>query len=155
LNPGLVTVSINCYGPVGPWADRRGWEQLGQVATGLSLLTSRDGAPRLAPATVCDSLTGFLAAAGAIRALSEQRGTGGGWDVKVSLCQTAMWLGRMGAEVDELEAPELPDFNDLLVPTDIATGRLWHAPPVVDIDGLGRSWPGPPPELGASEPAWR
>ena len=31
LRPGIVYVSENCYGHVGPWAERPGWEQLGQT----------------------------------------------------------------------------------------------------------------------------
>ena len=26
LRPGIVCVSENCYGPVGPWSERPGWE---------------------------------------------------------------------------------------------------------------------------------
>ena len=36
-HPGLIYVSVNCYGPVGPWQGRPGWEQLGQTATGLAV----------------------------------------------------------------------------------------------------------------------
>jgi crotonobetainyl-CoA:carnitine CoA-transferase CaiB-like acyl-CoA transferase len=53
LRPGIVYVSENCYGPVGPWAARPGWEQLAQAATGMSYregLAAADGVPRLAPA---------------------------------------------------------------------------------------------------------
>src|SRR5712691_2086387 len=34
LRPGIVYVSINCYGHVGPWPARPGWEQLAQTVTG-------------------------------------------------------------------------------------------------------------------------
>ena len=37
LRPGIVYVSENCYGHVGPWRERPGWEQLGQAATGMSM----------------------------------------------------------------------------------------------------------------------
>lgn len=69
LRPGLVVAAINCYGHQGPWVNRRGWEQLGQVVTGLAQLSSLTNRPRLAPAAVCDYLTGYIAAYGTIDAL--------------------------------------------------------------------------------------
>src|SRR5689334_11079619 len=40
INPRLVYVDVNAYGFQGPWAERRGWEQLAQAATGLAHLHS-------------------------------------------------------------------------------------------------------------------
>src|SRR5919197_6209684 len=37
LRPGLIYVSINCYGHVGPWVERPGWEQLAQTVTGIAV----------------------------------------------------------------------------------------------------------------------
>ena len=39
---GITYVSVSCYGHHGPWAERRGWEQLAQSATG-----TRAGAGRV------------------------------------------------------------------------------------------------------------
>jgi hypothetical protein len=47
-----VYVSENCYGPVGRWSERPGWEQLGQAATGMSYREGQSatgGVPRPAP----------------------------------------------------------------------------------------------------------
>ena len=35
LRPGIIMVSINCYGDAGPWRQRPGWEQLAQTVTGM------------------------------------------------------------------------------------------------------------------------
>ena len=37
LRPGIVAVTINCYGDTGPWRLRPGWEQLSQCGNGHSL----------------------------------------------------------------------------------------------------------------------
>ncbi|MEE9518335.1 MAG: CoA transferase, partial [Candidatus Adiutricales bacterium] len=37
MRPGIVYVSMNCYGHEGPWKNRKGWEQLAQTATGLAV----------------------------------------------------------------------------------------------------------------------
>ena len=36
LRPGIVYVSMNCYGHEGPWRERPGWEQMAEAATGLA-----------------------------------------------------------------------------------------------------------------------
>jgi crotonobetainyl-CoA:carnitine CoA-transferase CaiB-like acyl-CoA transferase len=33
--PGLVVVSVSCFGSGGPWASRAGWEQVAQAVTGI------------------------------------------------------------------------------------------------------------------------
>lgn len=43
LRPGIVCLSINAYGHEGPWATRRGWEQLAQACTGVALEHSHPG----------------------------------------------------------------------------------------------------------------
>ena len=37
LNPGIIAVTINCYGDTGPWRERPGWEQLSQSVTGIAM----------------------------------------------------------------------------------------------------------------------
>ena len=36
LRPGIIIVTINCYGDVGPWHQRPGWEQMAQTVSGLA-----------------------------------------------------------------------------------------------------------------------
>ena len=36
IRPGMVYVSINCYGHDGDWRERPGWEQLAQAVTGMA-----------------------------------------------------------------------------------------------------------------------
>ena len=36
VNPRLIYVEVNAYGFQAPWAERRGWEQLAQAATGFA-----------------------------------------------------------------------------------------------------------------------
>jgi crotonobetainyl-CoA:carnitine CoA-transferase CaiB-like acyl-CoA transferase len=42
LRPGIIHVRISCYGFAGPFASRRGWEQLAQSVTGIA---STEGGP--------------------------------------------------------------------------------------------------------------
>jgi crotonobetainyl-CoA:carnitine CoA-transferase CaiB-like acyl-CoA transferase len=155
LRPGIVAVSIDCYGHVGPWAERAGWEQLAQSASGIAAAEGGDGPPRLIPAAATDYTTGYLAAFGALTALARRAREGGSWHVRASLCQTAMWLTRLGADLDPAAASGLGDVASRLVQTDTAWGRLAHLGPVVEMEHTPPRWELPPAPLGAHPPAWQ
>jgi crotonobetainyl-CoA:carnitine CoA-transferase CaiB-like acyl-CoA transferase len=106
IAPGMIYVSVSAYGSEGPWALRRGWEEVTQAATGLAVEQGafmaqrrrerRDPLPELIPAAVCDTVTGYLAAAGAMAAVLRRIREGGSWLVQVSLAATAEWLQSLG-----------------------------------------------------------
>jgi len=63
LNPNLVVTFLSCYGPTGPWANRKGWEQLGQTCCGAAELASRGRDQKhLIAALPLDCGTGYLGA---------------------------------------------------------------------------------------------
>lgn len=167
MSPGIVQVAVSCYGHRGPWAERRGWEQLAQAATGLALeqgmaMTEKGGLrgeiqPRLIPAAACDYITGYLAAAGAAAALLRRMREGGSWRVEVSLSATAMWLQALG----KLPAETLPEsWNPLdgldgaMRACEITRGRLEFLGPVMRMSESEPAWRRPPPEPGADEARW-
>lgn len=155
--PGIVYVSENCYGHVGPWAERPGWEQLGQAATGMSFRegeAAADGVPRLAPAAVNDYTTGFLAAYGAMVALARRTTEGGSWHVQVSLSQTCMWYQRLGDDNDVAGA-HLGDVGPFLAEMDTpAHGRIQYLTPALEMSATPPRWELPPSPHGAHEPSW-
>ena len=153
--PGIVYVSENCYGHVGPWAERPGWEQLGQAATGMSHREGGDGPPRLAPAAVNDYTTGFFAAYGATVALGRRATEGGSWLVQVSLSQTSTWYQALGDDNDASSARPI-DVTPFLDETDTAhVGRISYLRPAVTMSETPPRWDLPPAPLGAHEPVWR
>ena len=95
--PGIVYVSVNCYGPSGPWAGRGGFDMNGSAASGLMTIEGSRAEPRL-PVTVLvnDYITGYMGAIGSIAALVKRTTEGGSWRVTVSLTRTAMWCGSLG-----------------------------------------------------------
>jgi crotonobetainyl-CoA:carnitine CoA-transferase CaiB-like acyl-CoA transferase len=168
LSPGIIHVAISCYGTEGPWAHRRGWEQLAQSATGVAVEqgafmaaragSRRESVPRLIPAAACDFTTGYLAAAGAIAALQKRVREGGSWRVEVSLCATAQWL----QSLPRIEAKRIPDgWNPLegldgyFQSCETTRGRLDHLAPVVRMSKTQPVWKLPPPEQGADQPRWQ
>ena len=68
--PGLVYVSITCYGERGPWAGRGGFDMNGSAASGLMTIEGSEAEPRL-PVTVLlnDYITGYMGAIGTMAAL--------------------------------------------------------------------------------------
>jgi hypothetical protein len=154
--PGIVYVSENCYGHVGPWAGRPGWEQLGQAATGMSFREGQAAgrAPRLAPAAVNDYSTGFLAAYGAMTALARRATEGGSWHVQVSLCQTCMWYQRLGDDNDTGAAGlgDVDPFTAVMETSDFGTIR--YLTPALHLSETPPRWDLPPARVGAHEPAW-
>src|SRR5688572_27353252 len=80
--PRLVLVYASAFGRDGPYADRGGYDPIAQGYSGLSFLTGeRDGPPMRAGGAipVCDFMTGFAGALGAVMALY-RRDAGSGRD---------------------------------------------------------------------------
>lgn len=154
LRPGIIYVSINCYGHVGPWASRPGWEQLGQTVTGLAVAQGEPGRPEIMPAQACDYTTGYLAALGTLAALGRRAREGGSYHVRASLCQTGMWIERQGATCDPRQARGLGDLADLLIESHSPAGRLRHLAPVVELSETRPHWARPAVPLGTHPPAW-
>ena len=74
-HPHLVQVHLCAclcaWGSIGPWANRRGFDSLVQVATGIAAECAvPDGAPGVLPAQALDHATGHLAAAVMLRGLT-------------------------------------------------------------------------------------
>jgi len=95
--PGLVYVSLTCYGSTGPWAIRGGFDMNGSAASGLMTIEGSEAAPRLPPtALLNDYITGYMGAIGASAGLIKRTTEGGSWHVTVSLTRSAMWCGSLG-----------------------------------------------------------
>jgi hypothetical protein len=158
LRPGIVYVSENCYGPVGPWAERPGWEQLGQAATGMSHregTASKAGIPRLAPGAVNDYSTGFFGAYGAMLALARRATEGGSWHVQVSLSQTCSWYQSLGDDNDKANATELGDLSSFVVEMDTPHwGSISYLAPALAMSVTPPSWDLPPSPHGTHAPEW-
>jgi crotonobetainyl-CoA:carnitine CoA-transferase CaiB-like acyl-CoA transferase len=167
VSPGIIYVSISCYGARGAWSQRRGWEQLAQSATGLALEqgafaaaragTRRDTVPQLIPAAACDYTTGTLAAAGVTAALLKRIREGGSWLVEVSLCATAMWLQSLG----KIPFAQVPDgwnpregLDGYFQSCETGRGRLDYLGPAVRMEKTPPGWRHPPPEPGQDSPRW-
>jgi len=147
LNPRLVTVRYDAYGWSGPWADRRGFDSLVQMSTGIAH-PGHDGRPTPLPAQALDHGTGYLIAAAVCRALTDGRAS-----TLLSLARTARLLAELGTDGDP-DAPELGDTDALLERSDTAWGPVRHVPCPGRIEGYEVRWREPAGRLGRHPPRW-
>lgn len=153
--PGLIVAQVNAWGWTGPWAGRRGFDSLVQAGVGIAATEAgSDGHPGVLPAQALDHGTGYLIAAGVLRALTDQRtGRPGGRHLRFSLAGTASWLQHGITPVPPLnDEPYEPAGR--LAETDSPYGRLRHALPPVAYAGAPTDWSRPPGRWGTDGPAW-
>lgn len=155
LRPGIIAVSINCYGNGGPWRERPGWEQLAQTVTGIAHENGGAQVPALLPAAACDYTTGYLAAYGVLIALIRRAREGGSWAVRTSLCQTGMWLDAAPrVDRDAATGLDLPALAHHFVERDTPQGKLRHLGPVLEMSETPARWEQASVPLGSSPAAW-
>jgi crotonobetainyl-CoA:carnitine CoA-transferase CaiB-like acyl-CoA transferase len=158
LRPGLVTASLSAWGGGGPWAGRRGFDSLVQMASGIAGAGMEAGEadePTPLPLQLLDHATAHLLALGVLQAMRRRRRQGGAWQVRAALARTAAWLEDLG-RIDALHVPE-PDAGTVDRYRDerpSAWGRLRHVRPAGTIDGRALAWSRPPEPPGTSPPRW-
>ncbi|GAA5235207.1 CoA transferase [Verticiella sediminum] len=160
LRPGIVQVSVSCYGLGGPFTHRGGWEQVAQAVTGIcdaQGIATGAGEPRLVSPLVCDFTTGYLATYGAVLALGRRAREGGSWHVQVSLCRSAMFLQSQGLLSDFAAAPETlteEQLAPLHVQEEGVYGDIQTLGPVLRLSETAPYWDKNTPKLGSGEPVW-
>jgi crotonobetainyl-CoA:carnitine CoA-transferase CaiB-like acyl-CoA transferase len=141
--PGLVYVSVTCYGSRGPWAGRGGFDMNGSAAAGLMTIEGTAAEPRL-PVTglLNDYVTGYLGAAGTAAELVKRATEGGSWHVTVNLTRAAMWYGSLGLVDPALAGCDAEHSMREPVPCDAPS-------PLGDVHMLA-----PPARFSLTAPAW-
>ena len=108
VNRRLIYCSISAFGQTGPYADKPGFDTLGQAMSGLlSVLTDLDQ-PEVMGIALSDYTTGLSAAYGILGALLTRQKTGEGSKVETSLLQaTLSFIGETAAGY--LRTGQIPD----------------------------------------------
>ncbi|EFL25396.1 CAIB/BAIF family acyl-CoA transferase [Streptomyces himastatinicus ATCC 53653] len=152
-HPGLIVAQLNAWGWTGEWADRRGFDSLVQAGTGIAQLeATADGHPRALPAQALDHGTGYLIAAGVLRALTDRAATGTARHLRFSLAGTASWLMHGITPTPPPVGTYAPD--PWLTERPSPYGHLRHALPPIAYDGAPRDWTRPPGHWGTDTPTW-
>jgi hypothetical protein len=156
LAPGLIDVCLNAYGWSGPWQNRRGFDSLVQMSSGIAEAGRRwkqADKPTPLPVQALDHATGYLMAASAIRLLAERLRSGRGGSARLSLARTAKLLIEQGPGPDEALSPENPQDQSLqMEQTPWGPAHRLQAP--LKISGTPLQWTLPATELGSHQARW-
>jgi crotonobetainyl-CoA:carnitine CoA-transferase CaiB-like acyl-CoA transferase len=90
IRPDIILVNVSSFGSKGPWAERPGFDSIGQAMSGAAWLTGPGDRPYRMPITWVDNATATYAAFGAMVALFERAATGRGQQVEGSLVASAL-----------------------------------------------------------------
>jgi crotonobetainyl-CoA:carnitine CoA-transferase CaiB-like acyl-CoA transferase len=156
LAPGLIDVCLNAYGWSGPWQNRRGFDSLVQMSSGIAeagMQWKNAEKPTPLPLQALDHATGYLMAASAIKLLAERLNSGRSGSARLSLARTAKLLIEAGAGTEEpLRAEEQSDQGLLLEQTPWGPAHRLQVP--LRITGTPLQWAIPAGELGSHRPLW-
>lgn len=157
--PGLVVAQVSAWGAYGPWGDRRGFDSLVQVASGIAVAEGSARRPGALPAQALDHGTGYLLAAAVLRAVTEQSYDGGSRLVRSALARTAEWLvngigAARGNAHGNAEDMAYDGPGPWLAERDGALGRLRYALPPVSFAGGPADWTRPPAAWGTDPARW-
>lgn len=171
IAPGLVEVQVSAYGPDGPWAERRGFDSVVQLVTGIAdarpdadadATADPDTPPRALPVQALDHATGWFAAAAAVRAIAHARATGEGSTHHLSLARTALELQRRRDAQGASPLAVTPTAPAAPAPTPELSAHPMQSPfgPVdvlaapFAVDGVRAETLLPPRPLGSDAPDW-
>lgn len=127
LNSHLVYCSISAFGQGGPYADKPGFDTLGQAMSGLLSVLTDPAEPKVMGIALSDYVTGLSAGYGILGALLARQKKGEGCKVETSLLQSTLsFIGEAAAGY--LRTGEIPNR--------LARVRNAHAFAFLAKDGL-------------------
>ncbi|KAK6516440.1 hypothetical protein TWF506_006347 [Arthrobotrys conoides] len=117
LNPnGIIYASLNAFGESGPWKDRRGFDSMVQLCSGVNVSEAEyfnNGEKfRKWPCQALDHTAGYFLAIGILTALHRRIVEGGSWEVHVSLAGVMEYITSLG-RIEGKEGFEVPEVGDV------------------------------------------
>ncbi len=157
LRPGLVEVCLNAYGWSGLWRNRRGFDSLVQMSSGIAATGMHlfgNDRPTPLPVQALDHAAGYLMAAAVARGLTQRLSSGRGCEAKASLARTAGLLidGPAGSLNTEFTPAGDDDWSNDVEPTAFGAARRLRPP--LHIAGAPMRWDRPAAALGSSPARW-
>ncbi len=158
LRPGIIYVSMNCFGSRGPWSAKRGFDGSAMAASGIFSIRPPDMSPNAVIAAMNDYCTGYWGAYGVLRALQLRSRQGGSYHVRISLGQTASWFLRLGTPLDAatgLSGPEMIELADNFMEEHASPyGLLERLRPVIQMSETPPAWERPTVVPGTHDAEW-
>lgn len=143
LRPDIILTTQTAFGDSGPYADRGGFDGVGQAMSGAMYISGVPGAPVKAAAPYVDFSTAVLSALGTLAALMHRQRTGQGQEVKATLLGTA--LAVFGSHLAEQGATQIGRVGSgnrvqTSAPSDVFATSDGHILIHVVGSGLFRRW---------------
>jgi crotonobetainyl-CoA:carnitine CoA-transferase CaiB-like acyl-CoA transferase len=89
LNPRIIMVNVSAYGQFGPYREKIGYDPIGQVMSGIAMVTGEEGMPPIrAGVPIIDRTTALHSAIGTLAALHERTISGEGQSIDVCLADS-------------------------------------------------------------------
>lgn len=157
LRPGLVVGHLSAYGSRGPLSERRGFDSVVQVATGIAHTCGFDqeSGPGALPAQALDHASGYLLAAGVVAALRCRRVRQTTARVEVSLARTGAWLTGLGVRPGKpSRTPDAAAVKRHTATTLTSWGSVRHVAAIGTVGGRRARWATGPVPRGTHQPVW-
>jgi hypothetical protein len=157
IAPQLIDISLNAYGWTGPWSQRRGFDSLVQMSSGIAeqgMRWRQHTRPSPLPVQALDHATGYMMAAATLIAINRALSEGCISSAKVSLAKTAhLLLQYPQREIGELSThAEKHDYSAQIESTPWGEARRLKAP--LNVVGTQMYWQLPACKLGSAPPQW-
>jgi crotonobetainyl-CoA:carnitine CoA-transferase CaiB-like acyl-CoA transferase len=143
IRPDIILAAQSSFGDAGPFAERGGFDGVGQAMSGAMYMTGTPGNPVKAAAPYVDYSTAVLSAFGTLAALMQRAQTGQGQEVQTNLLSTALAVfGSHLIEQSALAIDRVPTGNRVQTsaPSDVFATRDGHILTHTVGNGLFRRW---------------
>lgn len=151
LKPGVIYVSITCFGASGPWRNRKGFDGVALASTGMLAMQAQFGRLQVPPpGIVTDGLLAILGASAVTATLLRRAREGGSWHIRLSLARIAMWLHSLGVAEPKPAQTGQPRLTTM----DTPFGEIEFVAPVLGYSETPGRFEQPPVPIGASPAAW-
>ena len=161
--PGVIYLSLRCYGWDGPWRDRAGFDMEGVTVSGYTMTEGGNGNPTMGPTygnpeadgtstpafpptlVINDYIAGYLGAAGIMAALRRRASEGGSYHVRVSLTRAAMWYQSLGTfpSIDFTPGPDQVMIAPETITRRTPYGEIRRLAPQVKLSRTPGKWRDP------------
>jgi crotonobetainyl-CoA:carnitine CoA-transferase CaiB-like acyl-CoA transferase len=157
IKSDLIDVSLNAYGWSGPWKERRGFDSLVQMSSGIAaagMAWKQADRPIPLPVQALDQATGYLMAAAVIRGLIGRLQSEGAITARLSLARTASLLIEMRDDqpASAWRQATHDDYSPTIEETEWGPAKRVRAPAVIET--VPMQWDRPASSLGSCEPRW-
>lgn len=162
LSENLIEVCLDAYGWTGPWAQRRGFDSLVQMSSGIADTgmhwaeqeKAKQQKPKSLPVQALDHATGYLMAAAVIQLLRNALKGAGVGSARLSLARTAELLTAypQAIRTNFDGKPELADFSSEVELTPWGKARRLRS--ALEIQGTPMRWDLAASDLGTNPPEW-